>query len=107
MSSVNLSPIGDRDLPGRGVPEVEYFLDNGRYLVTDGVYVGQAGPAEVEQIRREGTVQDDGRVTFDYHRGLADSDLVEMPTDRDRCPEPEQRYAAVDTRPRVVRGWGY
>lgn len=73
------APIKERDLPGRTAPEVEYFLENGRYLATDGVDVEPARKAELDDIAKHGTVQKNGRVRFDYHDGLDESQLIQRP----------------------------
>ncbi|MFC8382452.1 hypothetical protein [Nocardia sp. NPDC057272] len=86
------APIKERDLPGRAhtAPEVEYFLDNGRYMATDGVDVEPARSAELEDIARHGTVQKNGRVRFDYHDGLEESELIQRP-ERRRTPVERSR----------------
>ncbi|WP_410870881.1 hypothetical protein [Nocardia sp. A7] len=61
-------------------PEVEYFLENGQYMATDGIDIEPAQRAELEDIAKNGTVQENGRVRFGYHAGLAESDLLTMPT---------------------------
>ncbi|WP_063005244.1 hypothetical protein [Nocardia salmonicida] len=96
------APIKERDLPGRAAPEVEYFLENGRYMVTDGTDVEPARKAELDDITEHGTVQKNGRIRFDYHDGLDEADLLKMPADRNHTPEPEQRYLVADVRQRGV-----
>lgn len=66
----------------RSVPDVEYFQVNGQYIATDGVSIEPAQRAELDDIARNGTVQDNGRVRFGYHAELAESDLVAMPTEK-------------------------
>ncbi|MFC8386740.1 hypothetical protein [Nocardia sp. NPDC057272] len=86
------APIKERDLSSRdrAVPQVEYFLDNGRYMATDGTDVEPARKAELDDIAKHGTVQKNGRVRFDYHDGLDESELIQRPRREAAKQAPEQ-----------------
>ncbi|MFC9440553.1 hypothetical protein [Nocardia sp. NPDC057030] len=46
--------------------DLEYFVKDERYWVTDGFDTSEAGSSEVSWIQDEGQIQPDGRIRFPY-----------------------------------------